>query len=364
MSKILVFSLAYFPFVGGAEVALREIMKRLKHKYEFEVVTARMGFLPSREKIDGIQVRRVGVGIAWIDKWLVFLPACILYGLFHKADLVFGLLENQAAIAARFVSWVKGVRCVINLQSGDSEEYIYRKLGPFGFLYDLVYGGRAEYVVLSEYLRQRAIRHGVPSDRITVIPNGVDLDTFTCKGIRRTERRKSVITVSRLTLKNGVDDIVKALPLVKKSFPDAVLTVCGVGEDELKLRNLIQKLGVSESVRFVGLLRHKDLPKYLCNADVFVRPSLSEGFGNSFVEALACGVPIIGTKVGGIPDFLVDRKTGLFCKVRDSEDLAEKIKLLLGNRKLGRTIVKNGQRMIKRKYEWSIIARQFDEVLA
>jgi glycosyltransferase involved in cell wall biosynthesis len=95
---------------------------------------------------------------------------------------------------------------------------------------------------------------------------------------------------------------------------------------------------------------------------VFVRPSLSEGFGNSFVEALSCGVPIIGTPVGGIPDFLVDRKTGLFCKVRNPEDLADKIELLLKNKKLASAIVKNGQKMVKQRYEWSSVAGQFDEV--
>jgi len=79
---------------------------------------------------------------------------------------------------------------------------------------------------------------------------------------------------------------------------------------------------------------------------------------------LACGVPIIGTPVGGIPDFLVERKTGLFCKVRNPEDLAGKITLLLKNKKLANTIVKNGQKMIKQKYEWSNIAKQFDEVFS
>ncbi len=362
MKRILVFALTYFPFVGGAEVALREVMKRLKGKYQFEVVTARIKFLPSREIIDGIPVRRVGIGIAWIDKWLLFWPACMFYGMFHKADLVFGLLENQAALAARFVSWIKGVRCVINLQGGDTEKYIYRKLGPFGFLYNLVYAKKPQYVVLSTHLKKRAIVHGVPARNIRIIPNAVDLSTFSCRNVKRTEKRKNIITVSRLTLKNAVDDIIKAFPLVKKAFPGAILTICGVGEDEQKLRKLAADLGVSRDVHFAGLVSHKGLPRYLCNADVFVRPSLSEGFGNSFVEALACGVPIIGTPVGGIPDFLTDKKTGLFCKVRNPEDLAEKIKLLVKNKKLSGTIVKNGQKMIKGRYEWPVIARQFDEV--
>ncbi len=369
MRKVLIFTLAYFPFVGGAEIAVREVMARLKDKYEFQVVTARMKMLPSTDVIDGISIHRLGFGIQWLDK-LLFLPCAILYGLFHRADIVFGLLENQAALAARVVAKMQGAKCIINLQSGDTEEWIKQKLGPFYFLYNWVYGKKPQYVVLSKYLKNRAIAHGVPSYNITIIPNGVDTQAFTKKGanvkkIRRdwnADKKKVIITVSRLTHKNAVDDLIRAFALVQKKIP-SVLVVCGTGEDEDKLKSLARELGVADDVRFLGLIPYNDLPKYVSSADVFVRPSLSEGFGNSFVEALACGVPIIGTSVGGIPDFLVDKKTGLFCKVHNPEDLADKITLLLKNKKLAKTIVKNGQKMIKQRYEWSIVAKQFDGVL-
>jgi len=361
MKKVLVFSLAYFPFVGGAEIALREVMSRLKGKYEFEVVTAKMKRLPATEIMDGVVVHRLGFGIQWLDK-LLFLPCAVLYGLFNHADVIFGLLENQAAIAARIVAKIQGVKCVINLQSGDTEEWIKRKLGIFYFLYNWIYGKKPQYAVLSYYLRDRALKHGVPAGHISVIPNGVDTKTFSCK-IRRTEKKKNIITASRLTFKNAIDDIIKALPLVKKKIPNTVLTICGIGEDEAKLKVLVHDLNLENDVRFVGLVPYKELPKYLCNADVFVRPSISEGFGNSFIEALSCGVPIVGTRVGGIPDFLQDKKTGLFCQVRNPEDLADKIVLFLKNKKLSKSIVKNGQKMIKAKYEWDLIARQFDRVL-
>ncbi len=370
MKKILVFTLAYFPFVGGAEIALREVATRLKNKYEIQIVTARMKRLPSTEIMDGILVHRLGFGIQWLDK-LLFLPCAVLYGMFHKADVVFGLLENQAALAARVVAKMHDAQCVINLQSGDTEEWMKQKLGLFFFLYNWVYGKKPQYVVLSRYLRERAMSHGVPAGHIKIIPNGVDTKVFTRKGVNvkkvrrewNTGRKKVIFTASRLTHKNGIDDLIRAFSIVRKSMP-SVLVICGTGEDEEKLKVLARDLGVADDVRFMGLIPYKELPRYVASADVFVRPSLSEGFGNSFVEALACGVPIIGTPVGGIPDFLVDRKTGLFCKVRNPEDLADKIELLLKNRKLAGAIVKNGQKMIKQKYEWSAIAKQFDGVFS
>ena len=84
MKRVMVFTLAYFPFVGGAEVALREVMARLKGRYDFHVVTARMKSLPSYEVMDGIPVRRIGLGIQWLDK-LLFFPLAVFYGLFHRA---------------------------------------------------------------------------------------------------------------------------------------------------------------------------------------------------------------------------------------------------------------------------------------
>jgi len=317
--------------------------------------------LPTTEIINGIVVHRLGFGIKWVDK-LLFLPLAILYGLFHHFNIVFGLLENQAALAARVVARIHGAKCVINLQSGDTEEYMKKKLGVFYFLYNWVYSKKPTYVVLSRYLKKRAMNHGVPGNNITIIPNGVESKVFNCKKIKRREKRKNIITVSRLTLKNAVDDTIKAMPFVKKSFPNAILTVCGSGEAEFKLKKLAVELKISKSVRFTGLVSYKNLPSYLCNADVFVRPSISEGFGNSFIEALSCGVPIIGTPVGGIPDFLTDKKTGLFCKVSNPEDLAEKIKILLKNKALAKKIVKNGQKMVQKRYQWDQIAHQFDEV--
>lgn len=333
------FSLAWLPFVGGAEVAWDQITKRLKDKYDFTIVTC----------------TRLG----WLDK-LLFFPLGVLKVLFIKADLYVGVLENQAALASLFMTGLKGKPCVINSQSGDSEEYIYKKLGVFGLLYDLVYSGgkRVKYVVLSKYLKKRALRHGVESSKIQIIPNGVDTQKFSPQ--KKAFDHHNILTVGRLVMKNGTDTLIKAFSIVKKNYPDCTLTICGVGEDQYELSKLALKLGVSGGVVFVGNVDYEALPVYYNNASVFVRPSRSEGFGNSFIEAMSCGIPIIGTRVGGIPDFLIDGKTGLFCKVDDPADLARKIMLLFKDKKLKNELVKNGLSLVQ-KYDWNNIAKQFDK---
>ncbi len=155
-----------------------------------------------------------------------------------------------------------------------------------------------------------------------------------------------LITTSRLVDKNAVDDIVRAVALL----PERVkLLVVGEGPNAEALWNLGVELGVEKRVRFIGHVLYKDIPAYLAISDIFIRPSLSEGMGNSFVEAMAAGIPVIGTPVGGIVDFLFDPQspqgsiapTGLFCRVRNPQSIADAVNRLTEDPKLVRTLTKN-----------------------
>ena len=113
---------------------------------------------------------------------------------------------------------------------------------------------------------------------------------------------------------------------------------------------------------FLGLVLPDQVPKYLAISDIFVRPSISEGLGNVFLEAMAVGVPIIGTPVGGIPDFLKHEETGLFCKPNNPKSIAEAVKKILENKELQEKLIDNGKELVKRKYDWDIIAEQMNKI--
>jgi glycosyltransferase involved in cell wall biosynthesis len=98
------------------------------------------------------------------------------------------------------------------------------------------------------------------------------------------------------------------------------------------------------------------MSKYLHASDIFIRPSLSEGFGNSFIEAMASRVPVIATPVGGIIDFLKDGETGLFCEVKNPKSIAQKVEKLIKDKESREYIVRNAYEMVKNKYDWNIIA--------
>ena len=160
-----------------------------------------------------------------------------------------------------------------------------------------------------------------------------------------------------MVVKNAVHDVIKAL----EYLPDAYFIILGTGYRREELKKLSENIGVADHVKFLGFVPHTEMPKYLKTADIFIRPSLSEGFGNSFIEAMAARIPVIATPVGGIVDFLRDKETGLFCEVGIPEDIARKVEIYLHDRNLREEIIDNAFDMVMEKYDWKLVAKNMQE---
>ena len=153
------------------------------------------------------------------------------------------------------------------------------------------------------------------------------------------------------------------------SLPENIkFVIFGEGELKEKLQKLAEDLKVSERVIFKGFVSHNEMPKYLKACDIFIRHSLSEGMGNSFIEAMACRLPVIATPVGGIVDFLIDPSntsgqvaTGYFCEPENPESIAESVKKAISDPNKNQ-IVNNAYDMVIKKYDWSIVTKQMTEV--
>jgi glycosyltransferase involved in cell wall biosynthesis len=169
-----------------------------------------------------------------------------------------------------------------------------------------------------------------------------------------------IITSSRLVLKNAVDNIIRALPLLSSEYK---LLIAGDGVEKNYLLKLAQDLHVSERVKFLGFIDHKELPSFLQSSDIFVRTSRSEGLGNSFLEAMACRIPVIATDVGGISDFLINNETGVFVEVDNSTDLAKNITNVFDNLSLKNQLVNNAFLTAKSDYDWNNVSNQIKEIM-
>jgi glycosyltransferase involved in cell wall biosynthesis len=261
----------------------------------------------------------------------------------------------------------------LHLQEGDSEEYLRTKWwGLIDLSWRLALRRTRFVAAISSYLLDRARRLGYGGEG-EVIPIGVDITSFS-KEITSEERNrirtgwgfpinaKVLITSSRLMPKNGVGDIIEALPQLP---PEICLVIAGSGELLAGLERKVDELKLTPRVRFVGHVHHEQLPALIKSADIFIRPSLSEGLGISFLEAMAARVPIIGTLVGGIPDFLIDGKTGFACNPNDPESITEAVKriIALSRDKLDE-ILQQAFLVASGDYNWESISKRMRAIFS
>lgn len=361
-------------------MAIREITKRLPEA-DFDLITARLNPNYSRfEKVGNVGVYRVGFGFS-LDKFLLPFLGCIRALILHRRhsyDAVWGVMASYGSIAAAFFKiWRWRIPMVLTLQEGDEEKHLKRYVLGNDFLYRILIKPwyvlplcKADFItVISKHLENRARAAGV-SAPIEIIPNGVDIEkfsqNFTAEEKNALRARFGfkpedvlVISVSRLVKKNGLIDLVKAAVLLP---PDYKVLVVGAGPLKEKLEKEIFELGLSGRVVLSGPAPIDEIPLFMKAADVFVRPSLSEGFGNVFTEAFAAGLPVVATPVGGIPDFLEDKKTGIFCGVSDPTDIALKVGMAVKDKELRHAIINNAKEIVREKYSWDKIAKSMDGV--
>lgn len=402
MKKVLIFSTVYYPYMSGAEIAVDEIAKRLDD-YQFDLITARRDKkLLKVDRYNNVNIYRVGLGCKTLDKFL--LPIC---GFFKALELnrqndyetIWSLMASQASIAAAFFKMrFKSKKLILTLQEGDEEEYLMRYVFGIKFIYKilirpwhlLVFKKTDQIIAISEYLKKRAELNGVTCP-IEIIPNGVDIENYSreISSVQKHEWREKLgfhdedivlIHTGRLNYKNSLENVIRALPLLEDRVK--FLSV-GQGEELENLKNLTVKLKVDNRVVFHDFVPQEELVNFLKISDVFIRPSLSEGLGSSFLEAMAAGVLVIATPVGGIPDFLNPGKTGLFCEVNNPKSIAREVNYYIDNRvslaeqKSAETagvtydydnhtisdIIDRARNLIVEKYAWSAIADKMKKYL-
>lgn len=372
--KILMPVLHYKPVIGGFEIFIQKIAEEVGKTDEVFVVTGRVRGMPSYEKINNLRVIRTSpfalndlsrtsfFYILSAMPWLFFKSAAIIkregINLMHCHSFFSGILGWNLSLIFK-------IPYIMTIQSADFDVY-HPKAKYFWFakkkIAKKIYASAAKCHSVSLALKKHFESLGI-KDSI-VIPNGVDLKMFNnvhpAAGLKEwlgiNGGDKVVITVSRLVPKNGIDDLIKAMRVLNDSR--VKLLIVGNGEDRNKLENLRKKLNLEKQVIFLGDVVNTEIPKYLAIADIFVRPSLAEGFGIVFLEAMAARVAVIGTPVGGITDFLKDKETGLFCQPKNPESIAEKIQILLGNNNLRDKLTENGYKLAREEYDWGRIVER------
>jgi glycosyltransferase involved in cell wall biosynthesis len=343
--------------MGGAEVAIREITNRAT-EFEFDLICAKLAPGLSSETIGRVRVHRLGFG--WkLDKYLLPLIAPA-YALRFKPDLIWSMQASYAGFASLFYSWLKPkVRFLLTLQEGDPFERYEKHAGPFVGLYRKIFRRPDAIQVISGFLGTWATDMGFEGTP-KLVPNGVDVSRFAYHPAQPTE---DIVVVhhGRLTHKNGMDLLIRALPDVP---PRVKLRLIGEGEDKDMLVALAKELGVESRVEFLGNKSHEEIAQIFQESAMFCRPSRTEGLGNSFLEAMSAGLPTIGTPVGGIPDFLSPR-TGWLCDVESPESIAKTINLILSlSREEVLKVAAEASALVHEYYNWERVGRDMSSLFA
>ena len=202
----------------------------------------------------------------------------------------------------------------------------------------------------------------------SIIPMGVEIEHFQAglaENTRGKETRNIILFVGRLVEKKGVKYLIEAFSqLPAKTQQESVLWIIGDGDERVALEMQAEKLGIS-NIKFRGEVQNSQLPDFYAAASIFVAPSVvdskadTEGQGVILLEAMASKTPIVASAVGGIPEVITHKKTGLLVKPNDSLQLSYAILGLLNDKDLAKSLALNAQLNVEKTYAWRAISQQF-----
>ena len=367
-TSLCVVTHTFLPHVGGIENVVYEQSKRLLQKqFELMVVTNRI-HTDKNYTFDGIRVQcydslnigfRLGIpyAIPHITSYKTFLESIKSSDLIHAH----GHPYLSSFIAAKIAK--KYSKPLVLTQHNTFIEY-KNFWDTIERLNDLAIGKEVlkeadKIIVVSKATMNYVLSLGADPEKIEVLHNGVDLNRFRpLTGIKDAMRKKLkiskdssvVLTVRRLVYKNGIDTLIEGAKIAIKKNPRLVFLVIGGGPDFDQVKAKIEQIGIEKNVRLTGFVSDEGLPFYYNVADFFVLPSKSgEGLPLVTLEAMACGLPVVATNVGGISEVIIE-DYGKVVPPNTPESLAEAV-LEFSNREFSAP-EKNLRAIIEQKYSW------------
>ncbi|MEI8349027.1 MAG: glycosyltransferase family 4 protein [Candidatus Omnitrophota bacterium] len=228
-------------------------------------------------------------------------------------------------------------------------------------------------ICVSDYVQNRdSFIPGIDRTKLVTILNGVNLKRFDSSGVSRQDIRQQfkigesaflVTNISHLVKVKGIDVIVKAAKAINIKYKDIIFLIVGVGKDEEKIKSMVNEFSLEGVVQFAGL--RNDTENILAASDMFVYPSVwQEACGFGIIEALACGLPVITTQVGGTPELIMDGFNGFLIESNSSEALAKKIEYLYLNRDFLKKMGECAKKDARKRLDLNRVVSQVMDVYA
>ena len=364
------------PRAGGIETFVHGLIERLP-KGSVIVYTSSQD---NSADFDALWLRDFGVEVIR-DRSKILLPTPRVIRNCQKllrnrklTSVAFGAAA-PLGIMARFMRKA-GAKKIVALTHG--HEVWWAKVLPFSLAIKFMSKHLDAITYLGEYTKGEISKALSKDDvaKLVQIAPGIDVDHFS--PVDSTELRaqlgitdKSVIiSVGRLVHRKGQDQLIAALPAIRAAIPNAHLVLVGIGPYQSYLEKLAAKLKVSDSITFIGRIKYSELPRYICIGDIFAMPSRSrffglevEGLGIVYLEASACGLPVVGGKSGGAPDAVLVGETGLVVDGTSVSEIADACIELLSNPELCLAMGSTGRQWIIDNWRWEIWANKYASLL-
>ena len=384
--KLLILTPYFYPIIGGVESNAERLARYLvSQRVPVTVLTKRIGRgLPDDEDRGGIAIRRIGPGgeRSSVGKWLM-TPAIVGW-LTRRAsayDVVCCVDYRATGVAALLARRMTRRPVVFQAQttgvlSGDNVDPLLRRagIGPAGPIAKAVkapvralYRGADAFACISRDIERETLACGVPRERVWYLPNAIDMTHFRPAAAGERDRLRHVLGlptdrviclfVGRLSREKGVLELLEAWRLLQPS--GAFLVMAGpdmtghAWDAGAPGRVFVQQHGLQDSVRFVGPLA--DVASMIKAADLVVQPSHFEALGLSAIEALACGVPLVASAVGGLLDFIVDGENGRLVPPQDPSALAAGIGPLVSDAGARARLAAGARQSVLQEYDEQVV---------
>jgi len=376
VGKILCITNDFGPRAGGIETFVIGLIERLPRSSVIVYTSAQ----DNSAQYDRSWLEDYGVEVVR-DKAKILLPTpgvayCLkaivrerkISTVFFGAAAPLGLLSRTLRKA--------GVTHILALTHG--HEVWWSKVWPFTVAIKSISRHVNHLTYLGEFTR-RAITKSITGEaaaHMVKIAPGIDTDHFSPQDATqlRSEleltEKKVIVSVGRLVHRKGQDVLIEAMPAIIKEVPEAHILMIGEGPYRSYLENRVKVLGLQERVTFIGRVQYADLPKFICAGNLFVMPSRSrlaglevEGLGIVYLEASACGLPVIAGNSGGAPDAVLQGETGLVVDGTSKAEVAAAVIELLQDADRSKAMGIRGRQWIIQEWRWEIWSARFAELL-
>jgi glycosyltransferase involved in cell wall biosynthesis len=278
----------------------------------------------------------------------------------NKYDLTHSFFSVPCGVISLLLKWEFKIPYIVSLRGSDVPGYSERFVGLYKWITPTILKiwKNASFVIANSMgLRELALKSKAEKE-IGVVYNGIDVEEFVPDTTKQNKDFFTIICVSRVTPRKGVRFLIQAFKILSARYSQVRLLIVGDGNEKKSLEDLVRALELNDKVEFAGAIAHENVLGFYQRANVFVLPSLNEGMSNVMLEALACGLPIVATDTGGTKELLTDNVNGLVVRMKDADDLADKIEKLILDSELEKTMSQESRKLAE-KMKWGNVAEEY-----